>query len=1098
MADNLDPFADESAPWRRCEVAWGRWLESAKYAVDWNCNRPAPMFTSRDQKWRLPDFEGKRGGKSRYWEVKYRTSASVDPVTSEREHWMSHACYEDYLKVANATGCPVDIVLYEAPTATSPGRWLKIGIDHLRVAGRKEMRFGSDGEQIEARVWSRRAMDAIDGPEVDLAGRGLEPLPNEGEGEPLEPSDLVEMERIIRRNNEPDPVVNDEGEGNLRLLLESERLSALSVLSGHLGLPVTPRYSVLRVGLGSVDVDDLLGFMQYGIRVFLVAERDMPEITDDPEVAPYLDSRLLEVAVAPAASTVNAWVVDGHLSDVASEDLEAALDEADRHGGINVLQYRIVHAPQMSDVRVVAGAGTGKTETMSERVMFLLATVSSADDGTGTMPRPYDLRVDDIVMVTFTRESAREMRERIARTLMLRQRLCRRCTLPVLAWMMQLSSTQISTIHGFAKSIAQQGAASLGIGPGFRVSQQTLVFREIVLQALSARFNDAVEAYGGSIPKNHLWVKHIQEVWNTLDNAGVSLVDMRPDSTPDIRVDWGSTSFGDYRDMVAAAIEGIIEEVAGRFAEACREEQSVPTSQLVTLALQTMTSQDSPPVRRPRFLFIDEFQDTDSQQMDFIIALRKKMGARLFVVGDVKQGIYRFRGAEGSAFVELEARRKREGLGPFLKFSLTRNFRSGRKLLESLHPYFEVWGSGPKEERLLDYGPTDKLRHARHKTNSGLAIQNRTCGKWVFAAHAADQVKAWRTDDSDPPRKIAILCRYNSQARAVQKALRGRGLQCDLVSKGEFYTTPAVREMRVLLEAVNNPNDTAALLELLETRWSTGVCGEVAPVGLVGQDFEVWKAPVGDLLAWEERWTSLPAGGNFETGDLRVLRGRVSSLRRMLDGMSLMGWITECARVFGPELCMMDGDDELGRERERYSRCLGHLLMKMDTEFGDAPVTLVRALEWLELQIATNDSEDEPFEEDDLEGITVAITVHKAKGLEFDCVLVPNTWQEWGTVPTAQSHAAVLRDESDADALPRLGWKWKGETQNFASYTNMDLDSDAGQKFWAEDLFETEREETRLLYVALTRARDHLVVFRLEEDSGSTWGALLARGEEGR
>jgi hypothetical protein len=79
-----------------------------------------------------------------------------------------------------------------------------------------------------------------------------------------------------------------------------------------------------------------------------------------------------------------------------------------RCGRINVGQYRIVHASNDADVLVTAGAGTGKTETMAERLVFLLAT-SDTKATAANDRQPFDLRLDDVALVTFTRESAREM-----------------------------------------------------------------------------------------------------------------------------------------------------------------------------------------------------------------------------------------------------------------------------------------------------------------------------------------------------------------------------------------------------------------------------------------------------------------------------------------------------------------------------------------------------------------------------------------------------------------------------------------------------------------------------------------------------------------
>jgi DNA helicase-2/ATP-dependent DNA helicase PcrA len=208
------------------------------------------------------------------------------------------------------------------------------------------------------------------------------------------------------------------------------------------------------------------------------------------------------------------------------------------------------------------------------------------------------------------------------------------------------------------------------------------------------------------------------------------------------------------------------------------------------------------------------------------------------------------------------------------------------------------------------------------------------------------------------------------------------------------------------------------------------------------------------------------------------------SLRSLLEKMPVMAWIMECSRLMQPKSCGLPRpDDEV--ERRRYSRCLDHVLTTLDVNFADRPVSLHRVLDWLRLQIATNVSEDEPVDAEELEGKTTSLTVHKSKGLEFDQVLVPNTWSPFDS-------SAVVKP-SDRDRSPNF----------WAAATDLEVDVAGGsltnvraadQHLWREELTETVKEETRLLYVALTRARRDLVVFTTRTAKRTanpqTWGTL--------
>jgi len=1095
---------DEDALWRRCEQAWGSWLEAYGYAVTplgqatGNTSRSqAPLTKVGGEYFRSPDFSAIKDGLTEFWEVKSRSRAAIDPLTGESQHWIDRAAFSDYLQISLRTGTRVWVVLYEAPTATSPGRWLQVDVRELREIGTVESRRGASGATLDAWVWPVSEMREIGGPAVDVS-KGDEPLlPAEGEGVPLAPIDLFPVERTLRRKRrtsvlpseapsgqgeEPAPI-QPPSQGPLpHQWLEHEPALALDVLRRSLGIPFFPRYSVLRVGLDGIDVDDLLGLVEYGIRVFVVAATGPAHSQSDDVLAAYQDARLLEWAVVPDAELLGSWVVDGVGVDDIPEQARAALRAADDSGGLNLAQYKVVHAPADADVLVSAGAGTGKTETMAERIVYLLATGAGRSTGEGAVPK--DLRADEIALITFTREAASEMRERIARTLLLRQRLCRSCAIPVVAWMLQLARSDITTIHSFAKRLIATGGGAVGLGPEARVARRTLDVHTAVQRALSERLVGLIDKYHEGVPAAYEWQRHVLSVWEALESNGIDLLGVAGPSGVD-DVDWGAAPDDALGQEVVNLTRSVISDAAAELAVDYLRDQTLPTNGLVPAATAVLRSSPLPQVRSYRHLFVDEFQDTDAGQMELILDVRQLIGARLFVVGDVKQGIYRFRGAEGNAFKELEERVVKRGLPKSEAFNLTRNYRSGEKLLDSMHPWFAAWGS----RNLLPYADVDRLQpHVRRGGDVSTAASVEQHNAKNFADVAAARVQRW--DTLHPGKSIGVLCRENWQAIEVQKAVRERGLPCELRVGGSFWASPAVRELRVLLEGAADPDDAAALLEISETRWAAGLLGAASPTGI---EKTAWGGDLAAPVAWQSRFAHVASTGNFLRADLEPLRGRMVLLGALLSTMPLLEWVVECTRVFAPDACSLPGEDD-ETERRRYGRCLDHLLTLLDAQFQDGPLSLERLLGWLRLQVATNRNEDEPDPE--TSGKIVALTVHKAKGLQYKRVVVPATDRPFGPPRGLATRTAVLRAPGEQ---VRVLWRWhlNAGRRTEKDFTNV---SQARQQVdWGTDDADTAREEARLLYVAMTRAKEELV---LMVDSGaqpnagppSCWADLLLVG----
>ena len=146
-----------------------------------------------------------------------------------------------------------------------------------------------------------------------------------------------------------------------------------------------------------------------------------------------------------------------------------------------------------------------------------------------------------------------------------------------------------------------------------------------------------------------------------------------------------------------------------------------------------------------------------------------------------------------------------------------------------------------------------------------------------------------------------------------------------------------------------------------------------------------------------------------------------------------------------------------------------NLVTQIDQTFLNAPVSLRGIRDWLGVKISTDNTIDEPMlDKNDIQGIPLAITVHKAKGLEFDLVLIPFAEKSFRTNKYMPNVQTVTQGRNGGQ---QVLWKWKVGSQTYTNVSNED------SELWDADNREIIKEEARLLYVALTRAAESLVLF---------------------
>lgn len=480
------------------------------------------------------------------------------------------------------------------------------------------------------------------------------------------------------------------------------------------------------------------------------------------------------------------------------------------------------------------------------------------------------------------------------------------------------------------------------------------------------------------------------------------------------------------------------------------------------------------PVRGPRMrasvatrfqvAVVDEFQDTDPLQYEVFHTCFAE-GA-LYLVGDPKQSIYGFRGADVQAYLRAAADAKHH-------YSLGKNHRSHPDLVRAVGHLF--CGPAAFATKGIEHAPVEPARTKEECATIGFegptlqfrCVDARTDGasKEGFVRRIAVDVAdacarflaepEFRTstqiDDAKParverirPRDLAVLTRSNDEAQLVQDELRARGIPSAIGKAGNVFECPEFDDVRLLLLALTAPSRTLHLNAALST----------ALFGLTIDDLE--------------------ANAHDEAAQSARLE-RIDAYRRT---WLRHGWLAMFEELLAEErvrerlLRRADGE----RKLTNYL----HLAELLHRAEHDEHRTGEGLLAWLlqnrDRSAALDREERELRLESDADAVQI-LTSHGAKGLQFEIVFVPFAWT--GRKPPPDSTPLLARDENGRHVLD-FGTEPEVRARHLASFLHDQL---------AEDL--------RLLYVALTRARRrcfvHLAPNKLARWSGLGW-LLLGPG----
>jgi DNA helicase-2/ATP-dependent DNA helicase PcrA len=698
----------------------------------------------------------------------------------------------------------------------------------------------------------------------------------------------------------------------------------------------------------------------------------------------------------PAAAADPA--IDG-APDTTPTGVQALLD------GLNAEQRRAVTHGD-GPLLVVAGAGTGKTQVITRRIAWLIATRRA--------------RPSEILALTFTDKAAEEMQLRVDQLV------------PY-----GYADTAISTFHAFGDRVIREFAFEVGLAPDVRVLSRP----EVIVFMRERLFELGLEEYR-PLGDPTRFLGALASLFARCRDEDVS-----PDAYAAHAVELGARAAalqaaaagddaGDADRAAAAAAAEVARRQAelagayGRYTTLMREHGAIDFGDQVALGLQLL--RDSPAAReslqaRYRYILVDEFQDTNRAQSE-LVALLAERHRNVTVVGDDDQSIYRFRGAAISNI--LEFRERYRGARTVV---LRRNYRSLAPILDGAHRLIKFNDPDRLEVKV---GISKKLVPER-ADRAAAPIRHHAFGT---AGDEADWIAAEirrRVDAGARPRDHAVLVRANFDADAVLRSLNTVALPWRFSGTSGLYARPEVRLLLALLRAVADTSSSVDVFALAASDRYAIPAGDLAEVAGSARRrhrslFEVLEELEDEPALLHISPRGRPALARL-TADLR--RYRELAQRRpagevLYAFLRDTGWLAELAGA--PSVAAEEQLANVGRFFD-IIRTQSALLA------DDRAVFLARHLATL---IEAGDDPATADPDPDVDAVHV-MTIHKAKGLEFPVVFLPGLVAD--RFPArARREPLALPPELVDEVLP----EGDGHLQ----------------------------EERRLFYVAMTRARDELIL----------------------
>ncbi len=530
---------------------------------------------------------------------------------------------------------------------------------------------------------------------------------------------------------------------------------------------------------------------------------------------------------------------------------------------------------------VVAGPGSGKTRVLTNRVAYLIQT--------------HNVLEANILCVTFTNKAANEIKERV-------QNLLKgRSSIP---WS--------GTFHSICSKILRKDGREIGIPVSFVIYDT----------------DDQISLVKGIIKDFGIDPKKFnpRALLEAISSSKSELI-----------------SPNDYEGFAQGYFQRTVAKVYPEYQKRLRKNNALDFDDLL---VETVHLFDAVPAILEkyqtlfRFILVDEYQDTNKVQYVLTKVLAQKH-KNLFVVGDMSQAIYSFRGADFRNILNFQ-----NDYSDAKIYNLAKNYRSTQNILEaakaviknnSTHIPLDLWTENNAGDRLISYESSSESDEAQ------------------FLVTEISNALMSGKDYKD----IAVLYRTNAQSRNIEEFLIKNNIPYKIVGGQRFYSRKEIKDVISFLKAIYNPKDTVSWERIIN----------VPPRGLGQKTIEMFKDLDWDLTTIEER-SKLPIREWIKFAEDHSTQ---ELMERVLEDTGYIKWLD-------------DGSDENFQRIENIN------------ELKSVAAQFVELSEFLE-NVSLIESSDRP-RSDDYNAITL-MTVHASKGLEFPIIFIVG--MEEGLFPHAQS-----------------------------------------------------------------------------------------------
>ena len=729
-------------------------------------------------------------------------------------------------------------------------------------------------------------------------------------------------------------------------------------------------------------------------------------------------------------------------------------------------QVRVIEAPRRP-LLVVAGAGSGKTETMSMRVLWLLANHA-------------DLTPASILGLTFTRKAAGELGDRLRERIRLLSR-----ELPQMRERLDEDPVTL-TYNSFAERIVSEHGMRIGIDPDFSMLSEAgaLDMMTQIVEAWPTDLDDDLSPAGVVGRILHL-AGEIAEHGYTVEGARQALEGFGRE------LEIVGDSNKAARDLHQAnqrriAFLGPIEAYQKRK----REMGLLDFSDQLVLA--TRIVREVPSVRAAlreefRAVLLDEFQDTSVIQMELLSTLFGDHAVT--AVGDPNQAIYGWRGASASSLETFLERFQTGAPEEGQTLTLSTAWRNDVSILEAANrvaePLREVASYQEGKEQLNAQSPVLVPRPGAGRGVVEIAYPAAYEDALAATVDFVRRVRS-RSRKDGSRRSVAVLSRRRKDFPLIDAALREAGIPTEIVGLGGLLDQPAVQDVRAALELGYDVAASPWLARLL-----AGIDLGAADLMALGDWARVLARREGAsshqavlLDAVDEPpapgWAAegRPAISEEAVRRVRLLGERLRQVREGV-GRSITEQVERAILIMGTL------DDVIADPLSMGGRAaLDEFIAVAAAYEKETPgASLGSFLAYLRMADEREDGLDAPLGEPDPKAVQI-LTVHGSKGLEWDGVVVFGLCD--GVFP---SHSKKTSVEWTKDVPPANAWltdsgalphPLRGDHRDlppFVPVVEGSRTASAGYDKWATKVYKpsvgvyAEREERRLAYVAMTRAR---------------------------